>query len=188
MYKTNTRESSHLVRSHFIRLYLVLLPPYCKAQEGYFPFKTYEDLDGPVLDYRDSQPVYLTEFELNKFVNEQEKEDSSDEKVVVEERRELIDDYDDYQFNDEIIETSDNPLPPETYLPKPTTKSPNYQDPFYIRTKNTRIGNKGSIGGISSEYIYHKEKSGRKDSRISPDDFKYRQVMIRSSFRKIIFQ
>ena len=164
-----------------------VLNPY-KAQEGYFPFKTYEDLDGPVLDYRDSQPVYLTEFELNKFVNEQEKEDSSDEKVVVEERRELIDDYDDYQFNDEIIETSDNPLPPETYLPKPTTKSPNYQDPFYIRTKNTRIGNKGSIGGISSEYIYHKEKSGRKDSRISPDDFKYRQVIIHSSFRKFIFQ
>ena len=90
----------------------------------------------------------------------------------------LLDDYDDYQFNDEIIETSDNPLPPETYLPKPTTKSPNYQDPFYIRTKNTRIGNKGSIGGISSEYIYHKEKSGRKDSRISPDDFRYRQVII----------
>ena len=88
-------------------------------------------------------------------------------------------DYDDYQFNDEITETSDNPLPPETYLPKPTTKSPNYQDPFYIRTKNTRIGNKGSIGGISSEYIYHKEKSGRKDSRISPDDFEYRQVIIR---------
>ena len=90
----------------------------------------------------------------------------------------LLDDYDDHQFNDEIIETSDNPLPPETYLPKPTTKSPNYQDPFYIRTKNTRIGNKGSIGGISSEYIYHKEKSGRKDSRISPDDFRYRQVII----------
>ena len=47
-----------------------------QAQEGYFPFKTYEDLDGPVLDYRDSQPVYLTEFELNKFVKEQEKEDT----------------------------------------------------------------------------------------------------------------
>ena len=78
---TNGRKSSNLVKNHelichFIRLYLVLLPPYCKAQEGYFPFKTYEDLDGPVLDYRDSQPVYLTEFELNKFKNEQEKEDT----------------------------------------------------------------------------------------------------------------
>ena len=67
---------SHELICYFIRLYLVLLPPYCKAQEGYFPFKTYEDLDGPVLDYRDSQPVYLTEFELNKFKNEQEKEDT----------------------------------------------------------------------------------------------------------------
>ena len=28
--------------------YLNVLNPY-KAQEGYFPFKTYEDLDGPVL-------------------------------------------------------------------------------------------------------------------------------------------
>ena len=126
-------------------------------------------MDGP-LDYRDSQPVYLSEFELEKFVDEQKEEDSN-ERITKNEP--LMDDFND-QLNLETKEVPISPLPAETYFPKPTTKSPNYQDPFYIHTENDRFGIKGSFGGLSNEYIYQKEKSARKDSRISADDFRYR--------------
>ena len=150
--------------------YLNVLNPY-KAHEGHFPFKTYEDLDGPVLDYRDSQPVYLSESQVDKLINEQKIKDADE-----------IIEYQDYNDppEEEVTEvdktTTSNPLPPETYFPKPTTISPDHLDPFYIHTKNYKHRNKQTnIAVISDEYIYQKdEKSARQDLQISPDDFRYR--------------
>ena len=68
--------------------YLNVLNPY-KVEKEEFPFKTYEDLDGPVLDYRDSQPIILTEFDINRF---------KDDKKVIDEGKEDQIDVEDYDF------------------------------------------------------------------------------------------
>ena len=153
--------------------YLNVLNPY-KVQEGIAPdFKVYEDLDGPVLNFKESQSVYIAENEYNRLVEEQKNLDEFKESL----------EYKDYEDVDEsIIEAKkgdtekDDLLPAETFLPKPTA-SPT-KDPYYYRTKSQYITRKGPIGGISEEYIYKNKasKKSRQDSRIPENyDLRYRQ-------------
>ena len=142
--------------------------PFLHIYSDSVPFKTYEDLDGPVIDVREAQPVYLTEFDVKKIISDQKdrdaskqlseleieisqlKHDSQSELNNEEEKEEDIDHPDDKTIKNL------SPLPPRTYFPKPTF-SPT-KDPFYLRTQKDKIiRKKSSLGGISNEYIYKKQ-------------------------------
>ena len=158
------------------------------------PFKTYEDLDGPVIDVREAEPVYLTEFDVKKIISDQQnRDDSTTSKKISEVMKEISQLKQDSQLeikNEEKEEMDQNseeksnknlsPLPPRTYFPKPTF-SPT-KDPFYIRTQKDKIiRKKSSLGGISNEYIYKKQflrpKMARfDDSADSGHDFSYQRA------------
>ena len=138
-------------------------------QEQY-PYKVYEDLDGPVLDFKSSQPVFVSETSYQKWVAEQKQKDNQRSKLeqLVHSKLEALE----KAPEDKPKEDKLSPLPPRTYFPKPTV-SPT-QDPFYIRTQNQYLRDEGSIGGISDEYIYVKpgQKRSRQDDTDNAYDFR----------------
>ena len=116
--------------------YLNVLNPYRKEQ----PFQTYEDLES--LDYRDSQPVYLSESYAQKVVQEQVKKDQINHQPMAVPQ--------DHRPNENLSTQNKSKLPPRTYFPRPT-QSPT-PDPFYIHNDHKEQG----IQGISNEYLYTK--------------------------------
>ena len=137
--------------------YLNVLNPYRKEQ----PFQTYEDINSASLDYRDNQPVYLSESYVGKIVQAQVEQDAA----ALEENEE--------EAGAETIANDRNigKLPPRTYFPPPTY-SPT-KDPFYLHNdkSKTKIG----IQGISNEYIYTRPGSGVARAR-KVEDIQDRQL------------
>ena len=118
--------------------YLNVLNPYRKEQ----PFQTYEDINSASLDYRDNQPVYLSESYVGKIVQAQVEQDDA-----------LGEEATDTMSNEALHHDRKNSskLPPRTYFPPPTY-SPT-KDPFYLHNNDKAITKMG-IQGISNEYIY----------------------------------
>ena len=156
------------------------------------PFKTYEDLDGPVIDVREAEPVYLTEFDVKKIISNQKDRDTSRdmsevEKEISQLKYDLQSELNNEEQEEESIDQPDDktnknlsPLPPRTYFPKPTF-SPT-KDPFYLRTQMDKIiRKKSTLGGISNEYIYKKQFLRPKTARFENSgdgghDFSYQRA------------
>ena len=130
---------------------------------------------------RDTQPVYLTEFDVKKIIADQKKRDEQKDKSAGKEKEVTTEistttEVDVSGEKDSARkETSISQLPPRTYFPKPTF-SPT-KDPFYLHTKKEYVHKKkSSLGGLSNEYIFKKDRKNAARFDDSGDyDFSYQR-------------
>lgn len=130
--------------------YLNVLNPYRKEPAYKIHNNTGEDFMS-TKDYRDNQPVYLSEDYAKQMIKEQEDHDLTDTQSG--EREESV-----WQALNRTSVAKTPQLPPRTYFPKPTY-SPT-KDPFYLH--HPHVSRKGSIKGISNEYIYASRPQARR--------------------------
>ena len=146
---------------------------------------------------RDTQPVYLTEFDVKKIIADQKKRDEQKDKSAGKEKEVTTEistttEVDVSGEKDSASkETSISQLPPRTYFPKPTF-SPT-KDPFYLHTKKEYVyKKKSSLGGLSNEYIFKKDRKSAARFDDSGDyDFSYQRkepISIDASRYDIVFR